>query len=171
MLMSDIEETVEVPILEVDFTNFITICEKINLVDSVAIISMPNHVNEYASHEKTSVSDLMNILIEYQKEENKWRLKENKVVELAVGSDFIKVGEKTIYDSPRVVIVSKMNSAYVIPGERSLKEGGFQPNEIIKLSNLISSQLFLLHFVDVPKEDNNYDLRIEYSLINKNTKE
>ena len=94
--MSDIEETVEVPILEVDFTNFITICEKINLVDSVAIISMPNHVNEYASHEKTSVSDLMNILIEYQKEENKWRLKENKVVELAVGSDFIKVGEKTI---------------------------------------------------------------------------
>ena len=170
--MSDNEETIEVPILEVNFENFLKICEKINIVDGITIYSMPNHVKEYANSEKFPIADLMNLLIEYQKPENEWRRKENKVVDFQNNGEYIQVGEKTIFDAERIIIISKMNSAFVIPGEKSLKDGKFMPNEIIKMTNLISSQLFLLNFVDEPSEDNaSYNLRVEYSIINRQNDE
>ena len=170
--MNNVEDTIEVPILEVNFENFLRICEKINIVDSITLYSMPNHVKEYATSEKFPIADLMNLLIEYQKPENEWRRKEDKVVDLQNNGEYIQIGEKTIFDAERIIIISKMNSAFIIPGEKTLKEGKFLPNEIIKMTNLISSQLFLLNFVDEPAEDNSsYNLKVEYSIINKKANE
>lgn len=170
--MSNMEDTIEVPILEVNFENFLKICEKINIVDNLTTYSMPNHVKEYATPEKFPIAELMNLLIEYQKPENEWRRKENKVVDLQNNGEYIQVGEKTIFDAERVIIVSKMNSAFVIPGEKSIKDGKFLPNEIIKMTNLISSQLFLLNFIDEPSDNNtSYNLKVEYSIINRQSNE
>ena len=170
--MSDEKDTIEVPILEVTFDNFLKISEKINIVDSITTFSMPNHVKDYANSEKCLISDLMNLLVEYQRPENEWRRKESKVIDLVNDGKMIQIGEKTIFDADRIIIIAKMNSAYIIPGEKSIKEGKFLPNEIIKLTNLISSQLFLLNFIDEPTENGeSYNLKIEYSIISKKVNE
>ena len=166
--MNETEETIEIPVLELDFENFLSICAKVNLIDSILEFSMPNHLNSYSDREKAPIANLIQELLEYQKVENSWRVTEHKIVEFAVKEGAMSYLDKTIFDASRVIIVSKLNSAYIIPGERSIKEGKCQPNQIIKLSNMISSQLFLLQFKDV-KEDGSdkFDLRVEYALINR----
>lgn len=171
--MSEETETIEVPVLELEFEKFLEICNKINLVDSILEFSMPNHLNTYADREKAPIANLIEELLEYQKPENSWRVTEHKVVEFSIKDGAINYLDKMIYDASRIIIVSKLNSAYIIPGEKSIKEGKCQPNQIIRLSNMISSQLFLLQFKDI-KEDGSdkFDLRVEYALINRtNAKE
>lgn len=166
--MSDIEETIEVPVLELEFEKFLEICSKINLVDSILEFSMPNHLSSYADRDKSPIANLVEELLEYQKPENSWRVTEHKVVEFAIKEGAITYLDKTIFDASRIIIISKLNSAYIIPGERSISEGKCQPNQIIKLSNMISSQLFLLQFKDVKEENSDkFDLRVEYALINR----
>ena len=110
----------------------------------------------------------MTMLLDFETEENSWRVNQKTVVDLSTQGNKVIIGDKTLFDSNRVIIISKLNSAYIVPGERSIKEGGFMPNEIVKLSNLISSQLFLLRFSDVPDEKNGgFDLKVEYSLIDR----
>ena len=166
--MSDNEETIEVPVLELEFEKFLEICSKVNLVDCILEFSMPNHLNSYSDREKAPIATLIEELLEYQKPENSWRVTELKVVEFAIKEGAITYRDKTIFDANRIIIVSKLNSAYIIPGEKSIKEGKCQPNQIIKLSNMISSQLFLLQFKDVKEENSDkFDLRVEYALINR----
>lgn len=166
--MSDIQETVEVPVLEIQFDKLIQICESINIVDSVTLFSMPNHSKTYADRSQLPVSELISTLLSFEDEENKWRVNHKTVVDLVSRADHIQIGDKKIFDSERVVVISKMNSVYIIPGEQSIKRGGFLPNEVVKLSNLISSQLFLLRFKDIPNEkEGGFDLKVEYSLIDR----
>lgn len=166
--MSETEETIEVPVLELEFEKFLDICSKVNLIDSILEFSMPNHLSAYADREKSPIANLVQELLEYQRPENSWRVNEHKVVEFTIKDGAIYYQDKIIYDASRIIIVSKLNSAYIIPGEKSIKEGKCQPNQIIRLSNMISSQLFLLQFKDVKEEDSDkFDLRVEYALINR----
>lgn len=166
--MKDKIDTIEVPILELDFDKLLEMTKKINLVDCITFFSMPNHVKTYSDREKMAVGDLILELIDYQKEENEWRLTKNPVVEFTADENGIKFLDKNITDASRVIIVSKMNSVFIIPGENSIKTGNCQPNQIIKLSNLISSQLFLLKFNDVKEEgSDDYDLKVEFALIDR----
>jgi hypothetical protein len=170
--MSDTETNIdtetEVPVLEIDFQSLIKMCEKINLIDSGAFNSMPHHVKVYADSEKTPIKDLILELISHQEEENKWRQHDFKLEALEVGDNCIKFANKVIYDAPRIIIISRMNSVFIIPGEKSIAEGNCSPNEIIRLTNLISSQLFLLRFTDVKAEDSDaYDLKVDYYLIDR----
>lgn len=163
----DEPQEVEVPVLELEFNNLLQICKRINLVDSGAYINMPNHVKTYADPEKKPIKDLITELLSFEEDDNSWRINPIKIEELIATEEFIKVGEKTIYDADRIIIISKMNTIFIIPGEKSIKEGKCQANEIIKLTNLISSQLFLLRFNDVKNDTDGYDLKIEYQLINR----
>ena len=166
--MSDEQETTEVPVLEVEFTKFLQICEKINIADSCKFFSMPDHTKKYSDRTTMPVAELMTMLLDFEKEENNWRVNEKTIVDLIGQEDKLIIGDKTLFDSNRIIIISRLNSVYIVPGERSIKEGGFMPNEIVKLSNLISSQLFLLRFSDVPDEKNGgFDLKVEYSLIDR----
>jgi hypothetical protein len=89
-------------------------------------------------------------------------------LELKTSDECIILGDKTVYDSDRVIVISTINSIYIVPGERSIKEGNCKPNEIIKLTNLLSSQIFLLKFADIPNEtDGGYDLKVEFKLVEK----
>lgn len=163
-----VPETVDVPVLEVEFDKFIEISEKINLVDSLSLISMANHVKDYSNREKYPIVDLVNELLECQKEENNWRISNHTVVEYQNNENKIQFLDKTICDAGRIIIISKMNTVFIVPGEKSIKEGNCQPNQIIKLTNLISSQLFLMKFRDIKQEDGDgFDLRVEYALISK----
>ena len=166
--MEDTNETIDVPVLEVEFDKFIEITQRINLIDSIKLISMPNHIKTYSNRDECHIIDLVNGLLEYQKEENSWRIEEHKVVEYANNENNVQFLDKTIFGAERVIIISKMNSAFIIPDEKSIKEGKCQPNQIIKLTNLISSQLFLMQFNDIKQENGDgFDLRIEYALISK----
>lgn len=166
--MSDKQEVTEVPVLEVEFAKFLQICEKINIVDSCKFFSMPDHSKKYSDRATMPISELMTMLLDFEKEENSWRAVQKTVQDLNAVDGKIIIGDKILFDSNRVIIISRLNSAYIVPGERSIKEGGFMPNEIVKLSNLISSQLFLLRFSDVPDEKNGgFDLKVEYSLIDR----
>lgn len=171
--MSDEKDTIEVPVLELDFEKFLELSKKINIIDCITLFSMPNHVKSYSNQETTPVGDLILELIEYQKEENEWRISKHPVQNYSVENNTAKFLDKTITDAARIIIVSKMNSVFIIPGEDSIKNGNCQPNQIIKLSNLISSQLFLLQFKDIKEEGSeNYDLQVEFALIDRtNVKE
>ena len=62
-----------------------------------------------------------------------------------------------------------MNSIFIIPGENSIKNGNCLPNQIIKLSNLISSQLFLLRLNDVKDEETGkFNLQADFAMIERN---
>ena len=170
--MSDIidtnDDSIEVPVLELEYSKVLEIIKRVNIADSITIISMPDHVKNYTDREKKPISVIVDELIDYQREENSWRLKVLKVADITVEDNSIKFSDKTIFDSDRIIIISKMNSLFIIPGEKSIKEGNCQPNEIIKISNLISSQLFLLQFTDVKNEESDtYDLRVQFSLIDR----
>lgn len=166
--MSETEQEMEVPVLEIEFENFLKLCERINLVDSGAFASMPNHVKVYGDREKTHIKDLITELISYQDEDNKWRLREFKLQPIETTDNYVKIEDKTIYDASRIIIISQMNSIFIIPGEKSIAEGKCSPNEIIRFTNLISSQLFLLRFADVMADDNSgYDLKVDYVLIDR----
>jgi len=161
-------DTVEVPVLELTFDKFLELSKKINIIDCITLFSMPNHVKTYSDPEKTPIGDLILELIEYQKEENEWRISKHPVQDYTIENNTAKFLDKSITDAARVIIVSKMNSVFIIPGENSIKNGNCQPNQIIKLSNMISSQLFLLQFKDVKEEDSEkYNLQIEFALIDR----
>jgi hypothetical protein len=166
--MSENQETVPVPVLEIEFNKLLQICEKINIADSCTYISMPNHVKTYSERNTTHISELVNMLLDFEDPENSWRLDKKTVQEMRTTEDSIILGDRVIYDSDRVIVISTINSVYIIPGERSIKEGKCKPNEIIKLSNLLSSQIFLLRFKDIPNEtDGGYDLKVEFSIVQK----
>lgn len=163
------ETPMEIPVLELEFPKLVEICKKINIVDNVTYYSMPEHIKKYENREQYSIDTLINELFSYQSDENKWRLKDNKVVDFLCEDDCLKIADKTIYDSSRIIIISKINSIYIIPGERSIAEGNCAPNEIIRLTNLISSQFFLLRFSDIENEDKSgYDLKVDYVIIDRN---
>jgi hypothetical protein len=168
--MSETDNAVEVPVLEIEFNRLLELCKKINLIDSITTFSMPNHVKSYSDRTKVGVGDLVNELLDYQKEENKWRIKESKVVNCICTNKSITFADKCILDADRIIILSRLNSIFIIPGEKSIIEGNCVPNEIIKLSNLISSQLFLLQFSDEKDETSgSYELRADFILVTKNT--
>ena len=166
--MSENQETVAVPVLEIEFAKLLQICEKINIADSCTFISMPNHVKAYSNRETMHISELVKMLLEFEEPDNAWRLDRQTVVEMKSPSNSIILSDKVICDSDRVIVISKLNSVYIIPGERSIKEGNCKPNEIIKLTNLLSSQIFLLKFSDIPNEnDGGYDLKVEFNMVQK----
>lgn len=166
--MSETQETVPVPVLEIEFNKLLQICEKINIADCCTFISMPDHVKAYSNRENIHISKLVGMLLEYEEPDNAWRLDKQTVVEMKTSPDSIVLSDRVIYDSDRVIVISKINSVYIIPGERSIKEGNCKPNEIIKLSNLLSSQIFLLRFSDIPNDnDGGYDLKVEFNMVQK----
>ena len=166
--MSENQEIVAVPVLEIEFAKLLQICEKINIADSCTFISMPNHVKAYSNRETMHISELVKMLLEFEEADNAWRLDRQTVVEMKTSSNSIILSDKVICDSDRVIVISKLNSVYIIPGERSIKEGNCKPNEIIKLTNLLSSQIFLLKFSDIPNEnDGGYDLKVEFNMVQK----
>lgn len=168
--MSDEQETITIPVLELEYSKLLELCQRINIIDTLTYISMPNHVDAYASKDKTSIAALVDELVGYEsKEENKWRIERKPAVDIKVSKDSFAFGERVIYDAKRIIVISQMNSVYIIPGERSIKEGRCKPNEIIKFTNLVSSQYFLLKFDDVPKENNDgYDLKVSFMIVESN---
>ena len=166
--MSENQETVAVPVLEIEFAKLLQICEKINIADCCTFISMPDHVKAYSNRETVHISKLVGMLLEYEEPDNAWRLDKKTVLEMKTTPEAIFLDDRVLYDSDRVIVISKLNSVYVIPGERSIKEGACKPNEIIKLTNLLSSQIFLLRFSDIPNDkDGGYDLKVEFSMVQK----
>ena len=166
--MSENQETIAVPVLEIEFAKLLQICEKINIADSCTFISMPDHVKAYSNRETIHISKLVGMLLEYEEPDNAWRLDKKTVLEMKTEPNGIVLDDRAILDSDRVIVISKINSVYIIPGERSIKEGNCKPNEIIKLTNLLSSQIFLLRFSDIPNEkDGGYDLKVEFNMVEK----
>lgn len=169
--MSDEQNTVQVPVLELEYDKLVEILKNVTDIDAVTTISMPNHVKEYATKDKITIGNLVNELVSYEQGgEHEWRLRREWNVGGGTMVDGnIAIAGKTLYDAYRVIVIAKMNAVYIIPGEKSIKEKEFQPNEIIKLTNLLSRQLFLLSFEDVMADDRpgGYDLKISLKRVDQ----
>lgn len=160
------EETISIPVMEIEYDKFVEICNKNNYIDSLTIYSMPNHSKFYSIREDFSIADLIQTLYDYNYEENSWRLEKKPVVDIKVQDNVIKFLDKQLFGAERVIILPKNNSVYIIPDEESIKNGGFKANEILQFSNLISVKMFLMKFIEEPNEDGtNFDVKIEYELV------
>lgn len=164
------ENTVEVPILVIDFETLKNICSKVDIVDSYSVITMPNLSADYADSEKHSLGNLITTLMEYESDENnQWRIEKNVVQQIQITENGINIGPILIQDVEKIIVVSKINSLYIIPGKNTIVSKAIKPNEILRLSNFISTRMFLMQFNDVKskQKENGYDLNISFSLIDK----
>lgn len=160
------EEIISIPVMEIEWSTFVEICEKNNFIDTLIIYSMPEHSKTYSNRDKVGVSDLIQTLYDYSIEENAWRLEKKIIVDIKVENNVVKFLDKQLFGSERIIVVPKTNSIYLFPNEESIKNGGFRANEILQLCNLVSTKMFLMKFVEEPNEDGtNFDVKIEYELV------
>lgn len=148
------EENIEIPVLETDFSEFFKVMSLINFADSMDTITLPKHSSNYTDSAKMPLEPLMKELLGfYQQEDEKWRINNNRAVPIVVEDNSIKLPGKTLYDAGRIIIISRLNSICVFPGERSIKDGSFAPNEVIRFINLVATKSFLMQLVDVLNPD------------------
>ena len=166
----DVDETVAVPVMETDFNELIKIIKLVNIADSVHLISLPKHVSYYNSEKISLETGVKEILGYYNDETEFWRIKEKKIEPLGLENDGVKIFDKTIFDANKIIIISKLNSVFIFPGERSIKEGNCLPNEVIRLINLVATKSFLMQFSDEEDEETKKNkLHVEFIPIGKKT--
>ena len=146
------DEIIPVPVMETDFNELFKIIKLVNVVDSINLVSLPNHVSYYCKEGSSLESTVREILSYYNNENDFWRIKESKVQPVSIENDTIRVADKVLFDAVKVVIISKLNSIFIFPGERSIKEGKCSANEVIRLINLIATKSFLMQFTDIEDE-------------------
>lgn len=146
------DEIIPVPVMETDFNELFKIIKLVNVVDSINLVSLPNHVSYYCKEGSSLESTVREILSYYNNENDFWRIKESKVQPVGIENDTIRVADRVLFDAVKVVIISKLNSIFIFPGERSIKEGKCSANEVIRLINLIATKSFLMQFTDIEDE-------------------
>lgn len=146
------DEIIPVPVMETDFNELFKIIKLVNVVDSINLVSLPNHVSYYCKEDSSLESTVREILSYYNNENDFWRIKESKVQPVGIENDTIRVADRILFDAVKVVIISKLNSIFIFPGERSIKEGKCSANEVIRLINLIATKSFLMQFTDIEDE-------------------
>ena len=168
--MSDSSNTVEaseemsIAVLETDFSELLKITKLVNFADSVDAISLPKHISHYSNNENIGLEQIIRELLEfYQNEDEKWRINSQRAVPIVTEDDSIKIPGKILHDAGRIVIISKLNSIFIFPGERSIKEGSAAPNEVIRLINMVATKSFLMQLTDVANEnDTSLSLKVNF---------
>lgn len=163
-------EEVAIPVMETDFEELAKIINLVNVADSINIISLPRHVSTYTNEEKNSLEEVIKEILSYYNDQNEhWRIKELKIQPVGLDNDTVRIADKVIYDTNKVIVISKLNSVFIFPGERSIKEGNCSPNEVIRLINLIATKSFLMQFNDVEDEETKqHKLHVNFALIGEN---
>lgn len=157
--MSEEKVNHSVVIHSVDFDTFKLINKSINVVDLAITYQLPTLAKSWVDKPE----EFLQQLVDFYSGEEQWRLKrENK---LQFSSDEFKFGEHTIVDAELILAVPTMNSFFIIPGAESIKNHGWNPAEVVQLTNMVAYMPMLLTLSDEPDEDEKFKLGATFKLI------
>lgn len=136
------EEVQKIVIQIIDYDGLCGFLSKANYADAVTTYQMPNKASSYVD----DAASLVELLVEYHKsEDDKWRVKKEQTVELTTKDNVCVIGKtRTLFDVSKVFAIATLNSFFVVPGPKSISQGGFNPSEVIQLSNLIAVKPLML---------------------------
>lgn len=147
-----VEEQEMVNIQAVDFTTLKTMTERIGFVHRYITFNMPNKASTYVQ-DSSNLSNFIQQMIDYTKSdsEENWRVEELKNVKYGNIEGGICIADnKTLFDVEKCLIIPKLQIVFVVPGEKSVKEGGFNAAHVICLIGLISTMPLMMKFDSVP---------------------
>lgn len=157
--MSEDKVTQQVVIHSVDFDTFKVITKAVNIIDLSIIYQLPSLAKSW----KDKPEEFLQVLVDYYSGDEQWRLKrENKLQVNPAGFTF---GSHTLTDAELILAVPTMNSFFIIPGEESIKNNGWNPAEVIQITNMISYMPMLLTMSNEPDDDETFKLGTSYKLI------
>lgn len=166
--MSSEQKNDKLYIQSVSFETFLKIINGTDIVDMLYMYNMPNHIKTYASDVENTAQSIFSI---YENEDELWRVKKYRGVDIEVDDKSLKYQNSIIVDADLVLCLPIINSIIVIPGPESIKLG-WDVTKILQLTNLISLTPMLLRMTDVLDEDNppNHKISISYEVVDKSPK-
>ena len=159
------EEIKKFYIQSVNFETFMRIVAEVNMADSIYLYNMPNHIKTYAKDVNETTKAIFNI---FENEDEKWRAKAAKNVQIQISESGISFSNMNIVDCEMCLCMPIINSIILIPGPKSI-EMGWDVTKIVQFSNLISMTPMLLRLTDVEDENNssNHKISVSYEVIEK----
>ena len=155
-------------IQSVTFDTFLKIINGTDLVDMLYMYNMPNHIKSYAKDVENTAKTIFSI---YENEDELWRVKKYRGVDIEVTDKFLKFQNSSIVDAELILCLPIINSIIVVPGPESIKLG-WDVTKILQLTNLISLTPMLLRMTDMMDEENppNHKISVSYEVIDKSPK-
>lgn len=150
----------------ISFDSFLKLTSKASIIDLLNVYQLPDLADKFIDKDD---SEFIQTLASYHDDENeKWRIKKEKLLQIEKTEDSFKFGARTLFDSKVVYVVPKFNSIFLIPGERSIKEGSCTPVEVYQFTNFISTNPFLIRIQNIESPDGKVGLSLNYEIIEKN---
>ena len=134
------------------FDSFMKLVNRASIIDLCNVYQLPDLAEKFIN--KDDDSNFIQMLANYHgSEDDKWRVKKQKLLKIKITEDSFTFGEKKLFDAKIIYVVPKFNSIFVVPGERSIKEGSCSPVEAYQFTNLISTAPFLVRIVNIESPD------------------
>lgn len=167
MNVENVEETKKIYLQSISYDTFLKIIHNVNLVDSIYMYSMSNHIKNYSNNVEETVQTIFSY---YENEDEKWRIANMRQVELTINSDeeIVNFGGTRICDAALCICMPITNSIILVPGQKSI-ENGWDVTKIVQFTNMISMTPMLLKLMDVEDEENppNHKISVSYEVIGK----
>lgn len=164
--MGENNEAENVVIHALEFNTFIDICTRATVADLSNTYTLPDLGKKFI---EKGEADFIQMLANYhENEDEKWRIRKDKVLNIQSNGSEFKFGDKTLLDSEAIYVIPKINSIFVIPGERSIKEGRCSPVEVYQFTNLISTEPMLIRFTNLEREGAKPSLSMNLQIIQRN---
>lgn len=147
------------------FDAFLKLTRKASIIDLCNVYQLPDLAEKYIADDD---GGFIQMLADYHSnDDEKWRIKKEKLLNIVLTEDSFKFGSKILFDAKIIYVVPKYNSIFVIPGERSIKEGSCSPVEAYQFTNLISTSPFLIRMMNIEAPDGKTGLSLNYEIIEK----
>ena len=149
----------------INYETLLKIVQDVNVVETIYLYSMPNHIKTYAKNVENTVQTIFSF---FENEDDRWRATNMKHVDFSVNSESINFGGLKIVDIDLCICMPITNSIIIIPGQESIKLG-WDVTKVIQLSNMISLTPMLLRLTDMEDEENppNHKISVSYEVIAK----
>ena len=141
----------------IDFSAFMKLTAKATFIDLLNTYQLPDLADKFIDKNE---SDFIQMLAGYHNsEDDKWRIKKEKLVKIEYNTkesgsdDIFAFNGRKIFDAKMIYVVPKFNSIFLVPGERSIKEGGCTPVEVYQFTNLISTCPTLIRIKNLETEN------------------
>lgn len=159
------EEKQKIYLQSINYETLLKIVKDVNIVDTMYIYSMPNHIKTYAKDVEKTTQTIFSF---FENEDERWRATNMKRVDFAVNEDTLCFGGMRIVDVDLCICMPITNSIIVIPGPETIKLG-WDVTKIIQFSNMISLTPMLLRLTDMEDEENppKHKVAVTYEVISK----
>lgn len=149
----------------------------VNAVDRLDIFNLPQQVSAYYNVEdNNTATELTNMLFDAERDES-WRMRKfglqpNIIINLEKKTiSFIdsQTGRiLNLYDVKGYIIVAELQMIVIIPGDETIKQGDFRPDEVIRLHNLLLYTALFCQMKNIPVEgqEGQWHVGFEMKIVN-----